>query len=127
MTALAKMTLLPADRMARAAPAMARKGRLEAGCDADITVFDPRTVADRATYKEPKQFSTGVRWLFVNGVPVVREGHLVEDAHPGRPIWGRGRTSPSIPHAFSAPEVRPAMKARIVSKKTTSSGRDAMT
>jgi dihydroorotase len=91
MTALAKMTLLPAERMAYAAPAMAHKGRLQSGSDADITVFDPRTVSDRATFKEPKQYSTGVRWLFVNGVPVVRDGHLVEGAHPGRPIWGRGR------------------------------------
>jgi N-acyl-D-aspartate/D-glutamate deacylase len=91
MTALAKMTLLPADRMARAAPAMARKGRLQQGSDADITVFDPRTVADRATYKNPKQYSLGIRWLLVNGVPVVREGQLVAGAHPGRPIWGRGK------------------------------------
>jgi dihydroorotase len=91
MTALAKMTVMPADRMAHAAPAMARKGRLERGMDADITVFDPRTVADRATYKNPKQYSAGIRWVFVNGVPVVREGQLVPEAHPGRPIWGRGR------------------------------------
>jgi N-acyl-D-aspartate/D-glutamate deacylase len=91
MTALAKMTLLPADRMAHAAPAMAHKGRLQPGSDADITVFDPRTVADRATYKNPKQYSLGIRWLLVNGVPVVREGQLVAGAHPGRPIWGRGK------------------------------------
>src|SRR5262249_50981803 len=91
MTALAKMTLLPAERMSYAAPAMAHKGRLHAGSDADITVFDPRTVADRATFKDPKQYSTGVRWLFVNGVPVVRDGRVVEGAGPGRPIWGRGR------------------------------------
>ena len=91
MTALAKMTLLPADRMAHAAPAMAHKGRLQAGSDADITVFDPRTVADRATYQNPKRYSAGIRWVFVNGVSVVREGQLVPNAHPGRPIWGRGK------------------------------------
>jgi N-acyl-D-aspartate/D-glutamate deacylase len=92
-TALRKMTIMPAVRMARAAPAMARKGRLQAGSDADITVFDARTVADRADYKNPKQYSTGVRWLFVNGVAVVRDGQLVTSVHPGRPIWGRGRIS----------------------------------
>jgi len=90
MTALKKMTLMPADRMARAAPAMARKGRLQAGADADITVFDPRTVADRADYKNPKQFSVGVRWVLVNGTPVVREGQLVPGARSGRPVWGQG-------------------------------------
>src|SRR5687768_15473459 len=51
MTALRKMTVMPAERMARAAPAMARKGRLARGWDADITVFDPRTVVDRATFQ----------------------------------------------------------------------------
>src|SRR3712207_3892613 len=80
--------------MARAAPAMARKGRLTAGSDADITVFNPRTVADRATFKNPKQFSTGVRWVLVNGTPVVREGRLITGARPGRPVWGRGRRQP---------------------------------
>jgi N-acyl-D-aspartate/D-glutamate deacylase len=93
MTALRKMTLMPAERMARAAPSMARKGRLQAGFDADITIFDPRTVTDRADYKNPKQYSTGVRWLFVNGLAVVRDGQLADGAHSGRPIWGRGRTS----------------------------------
>jgi N-acyl-D-aspartate/D-glutamate deacylase len=91
MTALRKMTQMPAERMARAAPAMARKGRLQPGCDADITVFDPKTVADRADFKNPKQFSEGIRWLLVNGAPVVREGHLLTNVHPGLPIWRAGR------------------------------------
>src|SRR5439155_3284594 len=106
MTALKKMTLMPAERMARAAPAMAHKGRLQPGSDADITVFDLNTVTDRADFKNPKQFSEGIRWLLVNGVPVVRDGHLAADAHPGRPIWGAGRGASRIGTRTSAQHVR---------------------
>src|SRR5205823_12384037 len=114
-----KMTLMRAERMARAAPAMAHKGRLQPGSDADITVFDLNTVTDRADFKNPKQFSEGIRWLLVNGVPVVRDGHLAADVHPGRPIWGAGRGASAAelkpPHPYLAAEVRPAMKRRMAS------------
>jgi len=87
-TALAKMTLLPARRVQEAAPAFRRKGRLQEGMDADITVFDPATVLDRATYQDPYQPSAGILHVIVNGVLVVREGEFVENSFPGRAIYG---------------------------------------
>ena len=53
MTALAKMTLLPAQRLQRRAPALLRKGRVQPGADADLTLFDPATVGDRSTWAAP--------------------------------------------------------------------------
>ncbi len=83
VTALEKMTLLPARRLERVAPVFRRKGRIQEGADADITVFDPATIIDRATYREPFQASEGVRHLLVNGQFVVREGKFLANANPG--------------------------------------------
>jgi N-acyl-D-aspartate/D-glutamate deacylase len=86
-TALRKMTVQPVQRLEPGAPALRRKGRLQPGMDADVTVFDPATVADRATYQNPRQFSAGIRHVLVNGTVVVRDGTLVLETHgPGRPI-----------------------------------------
>jgi N-acyl-D-aspartate/D-glutamate deacylase len=82
-TALAKMTLLPAQRLENVAPVFKRKGRIQQGADADITVFDPATIIDRSTYREPFQASEGVRHLLVNGQFVVRDGEFQPDAKPG--------------------------------------------
>ncbi len=87
-TALTKMTLLPAKRLEAAAPVFRRKGRLQVGADADITVFDPATVIDRATYADPYQASAGIVHVIVNGVPVVRNGTLLPDVYPGRALFG---------------------------------------
>ena len=84
MTALRKMTLLPAQRLEGFAPEFADKGRLRIGADADLTVFDPERVLDRATFEEPFQPSAGVVHTLVGGVFVVRDGTLVERAFPGR-------------------------------------------
>jgi N-acyl-D-aspartate/D-glutamate deacylase len=86
MDAIRKMTLLPAERVRGAAPRMARKGRLEVGADADITVFDPAAVIDRATFAEPAQASSGIPYVVVNGVVVVDQGELVPGVAPGQPI-----------------------------------------
>lgn len=83
--AIRKMSLMPAQRLERATGAGGRKGRLQVGADADIAVFDLATVADRATYAAPAVPATGVRHVLVNGVPVVRDGKLLE-ATPGRAI-----------------------------------------
>ncbi|MGD0302849.1 MAG: amidohydrolase family protein [Bryobacteraceae bacterium] len=79
MDALRKMSLLPAERLG-----IQTKGRLEVGADADITVFDPDRVIDRATFENPAQYSEGIPLVLVNGVVVVRDGQLVEGAAPGR-------------------------------------------
>jgi N-acyl-D-aspartate/D-glutamate deacylase len=86
MTALSKMSLMPAQRLEPFVPAMRRKGRVAPGMDADLTVFDPARVIDRATYEKPAQYSTGIRHVIVNGTFVVRDEQLVPDAMPGRPI-----------------------------------------
>ncbi|MFF7603798.1 amidohydrolase family protein [Streptomyces parvulus] len=86
--AIRRATLVPADILASSAPAMRRKGRLQAGCDADITVFDPATVTDRATFDEVVP-STGFSEVLVHGESVVRDGELVPDALPGKAVTGR--------------------------------------
>lgn len=89
MEALRKMTVLPARRLEAGAPALRRKGRLAPGTDADITVFDPLTVIDRATFRDPKQPSVGIVHVLVNGKPVLRDGRLLDAEHgPGRAIRG---------------------------------------
>jgi N-acyl-D-aspartate/D-glutamate deacylase len=86
MEALRKMTIMPARRLERRDPAMRRKGRVEVGADADLTVFDPNTVIDRATYTQPALHSAGIEYVLVNGVPVIREGNVVEGVFPGRGV-----------------------------------------
>jgi N-acyl-D-aspartate/D-glutamate deacylase len=86
MDALRKMTILPAQRLEQVTPEMLKKGRLAEGTDADITVFDPATILDRATFAEPAQPSAGILHVIVNGTFVVRDGKLIDDARPGRAI-----------------------------------------
>lgn len=86
MDAIRKMTLLPARRLEAMAPAMRNKGRIRVGADADITVFDPRTVRDNATFAEPAQPSSGIEHVLVGGVFVVRDGAFREGVFPGEPI-----------------------------------------
>jgi dihydroorotase len=84
MTALRKMTLLPAQLLETRAPAFKNKGRIRVGADADITVFDPTRVIDKATFEEPLQYSEGIQFVLVNGVSVIKDGQLVEGIYPGR-------------------------------------------
>ncbi len=86
MDAIRKMTLMPAQRLEARVPAMRRKGRLEQGADADITIFDAATVMDRSTYREPSLPPIGIRYVLVNGVPVVSNGAAVEGVTPGRAV-----------------------------------------
>jgi N-acyl-D-aspartate/D-glutamate deacylase len=72
------MTALPADRVG-----LADRGRLLPGCKADVVVFDLATLADRATFEEPKLYPAGIERVFVNGVAVVDEG-APTGARPGR-------------------------------------------
>jgi N-acyl-D-aspartate/D-glutamate deacylase len=76
--AIRKMTSLPAWRIQQP-----ERGRLESGSFADIAVFDPQTVNDRATFENPHQFAVGMRHVMVNGVPVLLDGALTGEK-PGR-------------------------------------------
>lgn len=89
MDALRKMTLLPARRLEAIAPVMRRKGRVQVGSDADLTIFDPERIIDRATYEAPDRYSEGIAHVLVGGTFVVRDGELLEGVTPGRPIMGR--------------------------------------
>ena len=79
MEALRKMTILPALRAN-----LATKGRLTIGSDADLTVFDPAKIEDRATYEKPSVYAEGIPFVIVNGTVVVNAGKLVEGRFPGR-------------------------------------------
>jgi N-acyl-D-aspartate/D-glutamate deacylase len=84
--ALAKMTLMPAQRLEQRVAAMRNKGRIRIGADADLTIFDAQTIGDRATFQEPAQESTGVKYVIVNGVMIVKDGRLQANVNPGGPI-----------------------------------------
>ena len=84
--ALSKCSLAPARLLEDRVPAMHRKGRLQVDADADVLVFDPATLADRATYTHSTRPSAGIRHVLVNGTFVVRDGSIVADARPGRPV-----------------------------------------
>jgi dihydroorotase len=86
MDALRKMTLMPAERLASAAPGMRRKGRLQVGADADITVFNPESILDLSTYERGDVPSRGIAHVLVSGTFVVRDGKLVDGVFPGRAI-----------------------------------------
>ena len=86
MDALRKMTLMPAQRLDAYVPQMADKGRIRVGADADITVFDPATVIDNATFQSPTQPSSGIEHVLVAGTFVVRDAELIETAFPGQAI-----------------------------------------
>jgi N-acyl-D-aspartate/D-glutamate deacylase len=84
--ALSKCSLWPARVLEGRVPALRRKGRVRAGCDADIVVFDPAAITDRASYDDSTRPSAGIRHVLVNGTFVVRDGDVVTDARPGRPV-----------------------------------------
>ena len=86
MEALRKITLMPAQRLERRAPALRNKGRVRVGADADLTLFDPDRVLDRATWSEPTLAPEGIPYVLVAGVPVVEGGVLRAERTPGRPV-----------------------------------------
>jgi N-acyl-D-aspartate/D-glutamate deacylase len=86
MDAIRKMSLLPAQRLEKAVPAMQLKGRIKVGADADLVIFNPATVIDRATFENPAQYSEGIQHVLVGGVFVVRDEKIVEGVTPGKAI-----------------------------------------
>jgi cytosine/adenosine deaminase-related metal-dependent hydrolase len=86
MVALQKMTLDPARRLETFAPSMAGKGRVQVGVDADLTIFNPQTVLDQATYSIPARTSLGIVHVLVGGEAVIADSELVEDVFPGQAV-----------------------------------------
>ena len=66
------------------------RGFIKEGMFADVVVFDPATIADRATFEKPHQYAVGVKQVFVNGVQVIKDGEHT-GAKPGRALWGPGK------------------------------------
>ncbi len=90
MDALRKMTIMPAKRLEGISPGARFKGRIQNGMDADITIFDPATVIDTATFETGPSFSKGVKHVLVNGTFVVRDEKTVEGVFPGNALLGKG-------------------------------------
>jgi N-acyl-D-amino-acid deacylase len=86
--AIRRLSSLPASNLG-----LAGRGSLEPGKFADVVVFDPAVVADRATYEQPQQYAVGMRHVFVNGVQVLRDGEHT-GATPGRALKGPGAKQP---------------------------------
>lgn len=84
--AIRKLTSLPATNLG-----LNRRGLLKEGYFADVVVFDPATIADRATFDKPHQYSVGVKHVFVNGGHALRDG-VPTGTKPGRALWGPGAT-----------------------------------
>lgn len=82
--AIRKFTALPAQKMR-----LTDRGVLKAGMWADVVVFDPQTVTDKATFENPNQLSEGMQFVLVNGVPVI-EGGRANGARPGKVLRGPG-------------------------------------
>jgi N-acyl-D-amino-acid deacylase len=101
--AIRRLTSLPARNLR-----LKDRGELRPGAFADLALFDPARIADRATWAQPHQFAAGVEHVIVNGQPVLRDGRLT-GARPGRvvrgPGWkgavpsGRGAAAPGLPRA----------------------------
>lgn len=88
-TAIEKMTLLPAKRLEGIAPMMRFKGRIQVGADADITVFDPNTIIDKATFEGGLEFSEGIEYVLVNGTFVLKNRETVANVFPGQGVYGK--------------------------------------
>jgi dihydroorotase/N-acyl-D-amino-acid deacylase len=82
--AIRKFSALPAQRMR-----LTDRGVLKHGMWADVVVFDPATIADRSTFSSPNELATGMRWVLVNGVPVIADGQMT-GAKPGHVLRGSG-------------------------------------
>jgi N-acyl-D-amino-acid deacylase len=83
--AIRRLTGLPATNLG-----LDHRGFLKSGMFADVVVFDPATVADRATFENPHQYSVGVKHVFVNGVQALKDGEHT-GAKPGKALWGPGK------------------------------------
>jgi N-acyl-D-amino-acid deacylase len=84
--AIRRLSGLPATNLG-----LDRRGFIKPGMYADVVVFDPATIADRATFEKPHQYAVGMKHVFVNGVQVLKDGEHT-GAKPGRALWGPGKS-----------------------------------
>jgi N-acyl-D-amino-acid deacylase len=84
--AICKLTSLPATNLG-----LDHRGLLSEGYFADVVLFDPETINDKATYEKPHQYSVGMKHVLINGVQVLKDGEHT-GAKPGRALWGPGKT-----------------------------------
>jgi beta-lactamase class A len=112
--AVRRLSGLPAETLG-----LDRRGLLKEGLFADVVVFDPKTIADKATFEKPHQYAVGVKHVVVNGVPVLEDGEHT-GATPGRALWGPGRLATTA----IAPAGDPALEslAREVERLSRGSG-----
>jgi N-acyl-D-amino-acid deacylase len=83
--AIRKLSGLPATNLG-----LDHRGLLKEGMFADVVVFDPATVGDKATFEKPHQYAVGMKHVFVNGTQVLKDGEHT-GAKPGRALWGPGK------------------------------------
>jgi N-acyl-D-amino-acid deacylase len=83
--AIRRLSGLPATNLG-----LDHRGFLKEGMFADVVVFDPATIADRATFEKPHQYAVGIKHVLVNGVQVLKDGEHT-GAKPGRALWGPGK------------------------------------
>jgi N-acyl-D-amino-acid deacylase len=83
--AVKRMTSLPAANLG-----LDQRGFLREGMFADVVVFDPKTIIDKATFEKPHQYAVGMKHVFVNGAQVLKDGEHT-GAKPGRALWGPGK------------------------------------
>ncbi len=84
--AVRRLSALPATNLG-----LDHRGFIQEGMFADVVIFDPATIADRATFDKPHQYAVGMKHVFVNGVQVLKDGEHT-GAKPGRALWGPGKT-----------------------------------
>lgn len=84
--AVGRLSGLPATNLG-----LDHRGFIKQGMFADVVIFDPQTIADRATFEQPHQYSVGVKHVLVNGVQVLKDGEHT-GSKPGRALWGPGKT-----------------------------------
>lgn len=89
--AIEKMTLMPAKRLEGISPMMRFKGRIQVGADADITIFNPNTIADQASFENGLKFSAGIQYVLVNGTFVLKNGKTQNGVFPGQAIFGKNK------------------------------------
>jgi len=86
MDAIAKMSLMPAQRLEKQAPALRKKGRIAKGMDADIVIFDYEAIRDRSTVERPDLPSEGIRYVLIGGQVALDENGVNKNVRAGQPI-----------------------------------------